>query len=296
MSDDLNSLESFLNEVEKHIPPAKETTIFDVGGRGYYENPATDLLKFFLKPDAGHGLGDLFLSTFLECIGEGHRQLDLRSVDIESQEKTDKGNLIDLRILERNWCLIIENKIYHGPSNPFLDYEAHAGQLRKDPNNLFSILSPNGILPPEGSATPGRWKPLTYKNYFQKLRDRMVTRFFEAPFSKWHIFTREFILHMENELYNPPMTDDQKDFIEQRADQFAQAEKLAKQYRLFICQKLKCCLEGLQLVPGNFLMQMRYRGLPSGWLFAALPKCWATTNYFYSNQKAQTKSFLFELI
>ena len=75
MSDDLKSLESFLDEVEKHIPPAKETTIFGVGGRGYYENPATDLLKYFLKPDAGHGLGDLFLSTFLECIGEGHRQL-----------------------------------------------------------------------------------------------------------------------------------------------------------------------------------------------------------------------------
>ena len=62
-------LESFLNEVKSHITPAREMTLFALGGRSYYENPASDLLKFFLKPDAEHGLKDLFLSTFLECMG-----------------------------------------------------------------------------------------------------------------------------------------------------------------------------------------------------------------------------------
>ena len=56
-----DNLESVLNEVKKYVTPAKEPTLFAVGGRGYYENPASDLLAFFLKPDAEHKLKDLFL-------------------------------------------------------------------------------------------------------------------------------------------------------------------------------------------------------------------------------------------
>ena len=49
-------LESFLSDVSNHVAPVKELTVFSVGGRGYYENPTTDLLAFFLRPDAEHGL------------------------------------------------------------------------------------------------------------------------------------------------------------------------------------------------------------------------------------------------
>ena len=76
-------LECFLWQVEKIATPAEEPTIFAMGGRGYYENPASDLLAFFLKPAAAHGLGDLFLSTFLECIEADYRQLGLNHVDIQ---------------------------------------------------------------------------------------------------------------------------------------------------------------------------------------------------------------------
>lgn len=251
MNADLESLESFLNEVGKHITPPKETTIFALGGRGYYENPATELLKFFLKPDAGHGLGDLFLSTFLECIGEGHRQLDLRSIDIGSQVETDKGNFIDLQILGRDWCLIIENKIYHGPANPFLDYEAHAEKSGKG-TKIFSILSPYKTVPPEGSATKDRWEPVIYKDYCQKLRDRMATKFFDVPFSKWHIFAREFILHIENELglNRPPMKQEDAQFVEDNAAKFDVASQLKLEYENFVCDELKRHLE--ERVTGSF--------------------------------------------
>ena len=152
--------------------------------------------------------------------------------------------MIDLQILERNWCLIIENKIYHGPSNPFLDYEAHAGQLRKDPNNLFSILSPTGILPPEGSATTGRWKPVTYKNISKNCGPEWLHSFLMLQF-KMAIFAREFILHIENELglNNPPMKPEDAKFVEDNADKFPAAQKLAQQYQEFVREELKRQLE-----------------------------------------------------
>jgi hypothetical protein len=242
MNEDLKSLESFLNEVKKHILPAKEKTIFALGGRSYYENPASDLLAFFLKPDAEHGLKDLFLSTFLECIGEIHRQLDMSCVDIGREVPTANQNRIDLQILGQDWCLLIENKIYHWQANPFKDYEAHAEQFR-DKTKIFSILSPDGIISSIGSANPDRWKGVSYKRYCQKLREGMATKFFDVPFSKWQLFAREFILHMENELYNPIMTKEQLAFVEKHADQITEVKKLAAQYRLSIREELKQRLE-----------------------------------------------------
>lgn len=36
-----------------------QATFLNIGGRGYYENPASDLLQFFFRPDNAHGLGTL---------------------------------------------------------------------------------------------------------------------------------------------------------------------------------------------------------------------------------------------
>ena len=36
-------LEAFLGRVSEYAPAEREETIFSLGGRGYYENPASDL-------------------------------------------------------------------------------------------------------------------------------------------------------------------------------------------------------------------------------------------------------------
>jgi hypothetical protein len=47
--------------------------------------------------------------------------MDISNDKIESQVKTKDGSYIDLQILGPSlgpsWCLIIENKIYHGDAN-----------------------------------------------------------------------------------------------------------------------------------------------------------------------------------
>ncbi len=250
-----DGLESFLKEVKKYVP-AKEATLFAVGGRGYYENPASDLLAFFFKPDEEHRLGDLFLSTYLECMAVHHLQLNTKKdVDVRRNERTVNGNFIDMQIKGLDWCLLIENKIYHGQTNPFEDYETHAKRLRE--KTIFSILSPDGHSEAEG------WSGVSYKTYCQALRERMAVIFFASPFSKWHLFAREFILHMENELYDPPMTPEQVTFVEKHDDQIAEAERLAGQYRLFIRQELKRRLE--ESVPGN-IFDTSEASWPSHWL------------------------------
>ena len=48
-----------MRELVAHLLRRHVDTILNVGGRGYYENPMSDLLAFFLDPSACHGLGDL---------------------------------------------------------------------------------------------------------------------------------------------------------------------------------------------------------------------------------------------
>lgn len=278
VNDDLKSLGSFINEVEKHIT-IKEPTLFAVGGRGHYENPASDLLAFFFRPNGEHGLGNLFFSTYLECIEQQPRQfMDVVSVE---REVVIEGGRIDLEILGKDWCLIIENKIRHKPFNPFGNYEAHADKSGKG-KKLFSILSPHKTDLPEGSATTGRWKPVFYKDYCQKLRERMATKFFDAPFSKWHIFAREFILHMENELYNPPMKPEDAKFVEEHAAEFIQARSLLEQYPAYLGQVVEEMVEkelGYEIEVKQgwaiFIRSPKNQGNAAIWL------CYQTNDYGY---------------
>ena len=65
-----SDLEKFLQMAATHRVPPKERTIFSIGGRGYYENAASDMLAFFLRPHEEHGFGTIFLSVFFECMGK----------------------------------------------------------------------------------------------------------------------------------------------------------------------------------------------------------------------------------
>jgi hypothetical protein len=40
--------------------------IFDITGYPHYENVCSNILKFFIDPNAGHGLGSLILKAILE--------------------------------------------------------------------------------------------------------------------------------------------------------------------------------------------------------------------------------------
>jgi hypothetical protein len=262
------SLESFLKEAEHHVIPAKEPTLFAVGGRGYYENTASDLLAFFLKPDAEHELGNLFLSTFLTCMKADQGEFKMSHVDIQREVKTEDRKFIDIQIIGSDWCLLIENKIRHWEANPYASYEAHARKLGRC-TNLFAVLSPSGKIKKEGKSED--WKGVSYPNYCKALRHKLPELDSYGPRSKWQLFAREFILHLENELYNPPMTPKQVTFVENHSGQIVEVEKLAAQHRLFILQELTRRLN--ESVPG-YMFETR----EESWAFRCTSPQWGDSD------------------
>ena len=145
-------LENFIKLAGEFRVQTKERTIFSLGGRGYYENATSDMLAFFLRPDAEHGFGTLFLSALFECMGEVAIP-EITGATVEREIQTAQGNRLDLQIRGKCWCLIVENKIWHIKNNPFDDYEAHAKLLSKQ--TYFAILSPDG-------GHPDRWRGISY--------------------------------------------------------------------------------------------------------------------------------------
>ena len=228
------ALEVFLNEIGKHVPPQKEKTLFSLGGRGYYENPASDLLAFFLKPDAEHGFKALFLQTFLDCMGVDFTKFGMADVTVSREDKTEEGSRPDIVVQCKDWVLLIENKIYHIPNNPFESYEKYGRELPGGKNLSMGILSPKGIPVPKRP----QWKAVSYQNYCVALRHRLVKELFDHAYSKWVVFAREFILHFENELNQPTMNDNDAKYIEQHMEEIEQAKKLAADYRVFLSQLL----------------------------------------------------------
>ena len=231
------SFEKFLSEVRKHAPPLKEASLFSLGGRGYYENPASDLLAFFMAPDAVHGFKDLFLQAFLECMKVDSASLGMAGVTVSREAVTKEGNRIDLVVNGSDWVLLIENKVHHDQVNPFASYEAYGRSLLPGKMLLMAILSP------KGESVHGSWQPVSYQTYCSALRRRLADDMFNRAYSKWLIFAREFILHFENELYQPAMNDEQANFVELHGEQIELAKKLSSEYRLFLLALLKSRLE-----------------------------------------------------
>ncbi|MFW8079771.1 PD-(D/E)XK nuclease family protein, partial [Klebsiella pneumoniae] len=100
------------------------------GARGHYENPVSDLLAFFIDPDAPHGLNTLVLGALLECL-PAHVDASLLSPPAR-EVMTQKGTRIDLLLESKEWAMVLENKIWHQLNNPFNDYSGYLEQKHPD--------------------------------------------------------------------------------------------------------------------------------------------------------------------
>jgi hypothetical protein len=283
-------MENFLNAVATHVSSQGERTLFSLGGRGYYENAASDLLAFFLRPDAEHGFRTLFLKAFFECMGiDALLCLNQGMVSVEREVPTKGGGRIDLQVLGKDWCLIIENKIRHAQINPFSDYEDHAKSLPGS-KKFFAILSP------DGETSVEKWKGVSYKTYCATVRRHLAGEFFDRPLSKWQVFAREFILHLENELYinTPSMTHDQVAFVEKHAQQFSKVQQLARQYRVYILEELKRRLE-------KDGPNQSFNTRDQGWAFGCTSPQWGKTDIVMfkgeedADQKFKIRAYLWDL-
>ncbi len=266
MHSELHLLQDFLDSVKEQKTVRKERTLFSLGGRGYYENPASDLLAFFLKPDGEHGFGVLFLRAFFEAAGFDVSGIDLGDATVKREVPTKEGKLIDFVVSGSNWVLLIENKIYHSQVNPFPDYERYGREIGGGREPLCAILSPGT------SKIPG-WRGVSYSAYFSVVRRDLAEWLFNQDLTKWGVFAREFILHIESELYQPAtfMKDSDAAFVERNAESVARVKNLSAEYRSFLLSELKTALNAA-------LPEFGFTTQDQGWAVRCRSELWGGSN------------------
>jgi hypothetical protein len=236
---DLGSLAQLFKESIQFLPQPQELTLFSIGGRGYFENPTTDLLAFFFDPHQAHGFRDLLLRSFITCIGlEMPDSLDL-SEPPQREEITSSKNRLDLLLINENWVLAIENKISHAQKNPFEDYERHLKTRFPEKKIYMAILSPLD------TSTHSSWIPVSYKKFVSEVLTQLGMYSTQTKFTKWFVFLREFLIHLENEATERAMEDKQVEFVEKNYTTIGQLIELRDKYHETIEQKGKSVLEEL---------------------------------------------------
>ena len=205
----IDSYKELINKFKKLDVITKELTLFDVGTRGHFENPTTELLSFFLDSKKGHGLGDSFLDGLQEVLTEKEILTDLGCLQsVETEVATAKGNRIDLVLETDQVVIVFECKIYHEQNNPFDDYSNYGEQRindrRKDSEQeqklIKLVLCLNGEISNVLKANdlePNGWYGLSYQDLAQTIEIRLSKALLENPYNKWGLFAKEFLLHLK---------------------------------------------------------------------------------------------------
>ncbi len=218
----------------------REPTLFSIGGRGYYENPTSDLLAFFLRPDAGHELGTLFLEALFDSLAnEGGASrvsksgLRLEKTSVDREWPTDTGKRIDLLLQGRGWAMVIENKVYHEQNNPFDEYERYVRTHLGAADPILVILSPQGEAHAQG------WIGLSYGTLFGRIRSALAETFPDPCASRWGIFAKEFIRHILETLCTPAMTDPEIQLIEENFVEVERLKALSVRYGSVMVEEIR---------------------------------------------------------
>ena len=204
MSEDLKELEKWLQNLKKleSIPtmPPQKRTLMDIMGIRKLENPWSSIYAFFLKEDEKHGLGDLFIRTLEEKMNL-NRWIEPSEIKIEQPTNNDSDNAkrIDILIKDdtQKRAIIIENKVFHTPQNPFSEYVEYV--RRKGCRDIkLVIVSLKKISKKDEEKYPElknvEYVNLTHIEYMEEIERKIENR----PDSFYLFVLKEFIQNIKN--------------------------------------------------------------------------------------------------
>lgn len=230
-----NSLQKFKSDINK------EKNLFSLGGRGHYENPITDLLKFFFNPLEEHKFQNLFLSSLFDLIGDPEFNVSYSTfIKCSREVYTEEGNRIDLLIEGEDWMVVIENKIMHNLSNPLEEYYNFIQKSHPQKAKLFLVFAP------QKRKVPPNWHLILYDEFHKSISANLGNYLLNPSMnlnSKWILFLREFLLNIKEQTGAAAMDKEKIDFVNTNYDEINELIKLREEYFSYIAQNCKEIIE-----------------------------------------------------
>jgi len=104
------------------VSEAHGPTFLEMTGRSRDELTASNVLQFYLSPDAEHKLGPYILQCLLSAAGVSFEDADLMDCDVDRETETRSKKRLDLLISATGLVVGVENKIFAGVYNDLADY------------------------------------------------------------------------------------------------------------------------------------------------------------------------------
>ena len=240
----MDELTKLLQKIAWQEPlPEPEPNFFNITGRGYLENPTSDLMALFMGKKGPCWLAKALLRCLVENNAASPKLLDTNWQKITVEREVgvkdlgvDSAKRLDLVVASPEWAIAIENKVLHNATkNPFHIYDT---LINHYPGKLFlkCVIRPILIR----SDVPADWTVIPYQQLVNKAYEFYGEDIGRSCSTKWEPFYREFLSHLEN-LANPrkTLTMNERDF-NTAIDNFkslTKAQEMLKQFEAELEQK-----------------------------------------------------------
>jgi hypothetical protein len=221
-------LEESLRSVPQFIFD-KEKNIFDVGTRGFYENPFTNVLAYILNSESEYKGRNVFLTHLLQdTFQEEVVNSFIDKCYTTTQHTTKMGNRVDLILYNSRYLILFENKIFHTLNNPLDDYINDATSKYPHLEKFFVIMSYKKEQVQDG------WKYISIQNVFYKILKNNSTPLQD----KWDFFVNDFLLQFSDK-HKLKMEQDMTEFIEQNFSKILDAKDKLDHYIQGLAEQIK---------------------------------------------------------
>jgi hypothetical protein len=220
--------------------PTPELNFFEAGGRGFAENPISDMMALFMG--GGCGVPPWLAKALVQCLppesmADCIDQLDWRSVQVEREVCIDVegegSKRLDIVLTTDSFVLGIENKVFASAShNPFSIYEQLLTQRAEAAGGL-TVLKCLTAPKKQVAGCPSDWPIISYGQLYEQALAQWGKESVAAPFGKWHVFYLEFLNHL-NRVAHPElgtrMDDAAQTFVKEHFSTLQQAQILLEEF------------------------------------------------------------------
>lgn len=167
-------------------------TFMELSGYPHFENVCSNILSFYFDTQQKHGLKDLAIKSLLQCIPEFDNGFgEIYTKEVHREYGIENLKRIDLVIDCNDFCVSIENKIFHWLHNDLPVYESEINKKFPNQKNYHIVLS----LKKENVT--GSFVSITYEEFFNQLKSNLGYYSIKGN-NTYIIYLLDFIKTIEN--------------------------------------------------------------------------------------------------
>jgi hypothetical protein len=201
----ISTLQSFLDQASIPKVTIKPKTFLEIARQPHYENVISNIYTFYFDPYEEHQLGDLFISSFLECIQLKNTTENTPLANLEEFEQfsdflidtefgTQEKGRIDILLHNDTHAIIIENKIYHNLNNNLEDYWQ---TIERDDKEVKKVIGVVLSLKRVHSINHSGFVNITHFEFLNKVMSKIGSHLLQAD-EKYLTFLKDLYQNIEN--------------------------------------------------------------------------------------------------